>query len=282
MKPRSIAEKLFFSTVRIDTLSEVGGMGSGTGFFFTHVVDGQAYPFVVTNKHVVMDAKRGRFSLHVIRGGDEENREKFELLIDPYMWRSMWVGHPDPNVDIAVAAFNPILVHVREKHGAEIFAHPIDTSLIPDAETLEELDANESVVFIGYPNGLWDETNFLPIMRRGMTATPMQVDFEGTPRFLIDASVFGGSSGSPVFILNQGAITTRNGGLFSGTRFLFVGVVAATYLLTSHNKVVELPVPTSTELVVSQQERIDIGVVFKAHTVVEAIEWVLRANKIIS
>jgi hypothetical protein len=36
--------------------------------------------------------------------------------------------------------------------------------------------------------------------RRGMTATPPQLDYCGRPTFLIDASVFGGSSGSPVFL----------------------------------------------------------------------------------
>lgn len=76
--------------------------------------------------------------------------------------------------------------------------------MIPNEEQIKQMDAIEPITFIGYPNGIWDSTNLLPVARRGTTASPIEVDFEGSPRFLIDASVFGGSSGSPVFILNQG------------------------------------------------------------------------------
>jgi hypothetical protein len=75
------------------------------------------------------------------------------------------------------------------------------------------------VTFIGYPNGIWDSKNLLPVVMRGTTASPIEVDFEGTPRFLIDASVFGGSSGSPVFILNQGTYSMKDGGVAVGSRF---------------------------------------------------------------
>ena len=40
----------------------------------------------------------------------------------------------------------------------------------------------------------------MPILRRGTTATPIALNFEGRPEFLIDAAVYPGSSGSPVFV----------------------------------------------------------------------------------
>lgn len=58
----------------------------------------------------------------------------------------------------------------------------------------------ESVEFIGYPEGLYDSVNCLPIARRGMMATLGYIDYEGKPEFLIDATVLTGSSGSPVFM----------------------------------------------------------------------------------
>src|SRR5437763_136516 len=45
----------------------------------------------------------------------------------------------------------------------------------------------------------------------GVTANPLQADYDGRPVFLIDASVFPGSSGSPVVICNQGGFATRQG-----------------------------------------------------------------------
>jgi hypothetical protein len=36
MQVKTIAEQLFFTTVRIDIVATNGGQGSGTGFFFSH------------------------------------------------------------------------------------------------------------------------------------------------------------------------------------------------------------------------------------------------------
>jgi hypothetical protein len=62
MQVKTIAEQLFFTTVRIDTIATNGGQGSGTGFFFSHKIGGKDYPFVVTNKHVVMGMREGALS----------------------------------------------------------------------------------------------------------------------------------------------------------------------------------------------------------------------------
>lgn len=51
---------------------------------------------------------------------------------------------------------------------------------------------------VGYPDGIWDEFNNQPIVRRGITATHPKNDFNGKGEFLIDAVCFPGSSGSPV------------------------------------------------------------------------------------
>jgi len=51
----------------------------------------------------------------------------------------------------------------------------------------------------GYPNGVSDEVNNLPVVRKGITATPMFADYNGKPEFLIDCAIYEGSSGSPIF-----------------------------------------------------------------------------------
>jgi hypothetical protein len=40
MQVKTVAEQLFFSTVRIDTVVANGDRGSGTGFFLAHKVQG--------------------------------------------------------------------------------------------------------------------------------------------------------------------------------------------------------------------------------------------------
>lgn len=280
MQVSTIAEQLFFTTVRIDTIAANGGQGSGTGFFLLHKVADVDYLFVVTNKHVVMGMREGRFSFLKQKDGLPSLGDGFTLSIGPQDWSKMWFGHPDPNVDITICPLLPLLEFVKQQHGTDLFFRAVETSMIPTDDQLKELDALESVTFIGYPNGVWDSKNLLPVARRGTTASPIEVDFEGTPRFIIDASVFGGSSGSPVFILNQGSWATKQGGLVAGSRFHFVGVIAAVFFRTQMNQIVAVPIPTQVQPMAQQQEMIDLGIVFKARTVVETIEAFLKAHNL--
>lgn len=60
----SPAEQLAHSTVRIECDLAGGGIGAGTGFFYSLDRNGdQHVPVIVTNKHVIADASKGRFLL---------------------------------------------------------------------------------------------------------------------------------------------------------------------------------------------------------------------------
>ena len=72
----------------------------------------------------------------------------------------------------------------------------------------------------------------MSIVRKGITATPIWNDFKGQEVFLVDAGVFPGSSGSPVFIYNRGTYPTKDG-IVVGNRLLFVGVMTQTMLKKS-------------------------------------------------
>lgn len=87
----------------------------------------------------------------------------------------------------------------------------------------------EDITFIGYPSGLYDERNKISIIRQGITATPIWNNFRGEKAFLIDAGVFPGSSGSPVFIYNRGTYPSKDG-IILGNRLLFVGIISQTML----------------------------------------------------
>ncbi|MER8445650.1 serine protease [Mesorhizobium sp. M1066] len=280
MQVKTIAEQLFFTTVRIDTVTVTGAQGSGTGFFFAHKFGDKNALFVVTNKHVVMGMREGRFSFLKQNDGMPTLGDGFNLHLDPRNWVDMWFGHPDQDVDIAICPLVPLIEFAKQQHNTELFFRSVDSRLVPSEQQIAELDALESVTFVGYPNGVWDSKNLLPVVRRGTTASPIEVDFEGTPRFLIDASVFGGSSGSPVFILNHGSWATKDGGMTIGSRLLFVGVVAAVFFRTHLNQIIPVPIPTQVQPMAQQQEMIDLGIVFKARTVVETIEAFLTKHNV--
>jgi hypothetical protein len=280
MEVTTIAEQLFFTTVRIDTFTADDGLGAGTGFFLSHKINEVEYLFVVTNKHVVMGVEEGKFSFLKQKERLPALGDGFTLNVASKEWSQMWFGHPDPTIDIAICPLGPLLQFVKQQHGTDLFFRSVSTEMIPTKVQLAELDALESVTFVGYPNGVWDSKNLLPVVRQGTTASPIAVDFEGTPRFIIDASVFGGSSGSPVFILNQGSWATKQGGLVAGSRVLFVGVIAAVFFRTQMNQIIPVPIPTQIQPMAKQQEMIDLGIVFKAHTVVETVEEFLKANNL--
>ena len=277
MQVQSVAENLFFTTVRIDTRTVAGESGSGTGFLYAHrISDNQHAIFVVTNKHVVNGMNSGSLTFHQKQQDLPRLGHGFRLDIQD--WSNAWFGHPDPTIDIAIAPFIPMEAHIKQTANVDLFYRCVDSTMLPTAEQLEQLDAIESVTFIGYPNGIWDKTNLIPVARRGTTATPLAVDFEGTPRFVIDASVFGGSSGSPVFIFNQGMFTDKHGNTMVTSRLLFVGVVAAVFFRTELNQIVSVPVPTAVAPMAQQREMIDLGLVYKPRTVVETIETFIKAH----
>jgi hypothetical protein len=106
-----------------------------------------------------------------------------------------------------------------------------------------------------------------------VTATHPAVDFRGTPTFLLDASVFPGSSGSPVLIYNKGAIpTSKTGATTIGTRVVFLGILASVFFREQEGRLESHPVPTAQGDVPVTQEMLDLGIVFKARTIREAID----------
>lgn len=78
MEVTSLSEKLLFTTVKIDTISPAGVKGSGTGFLFSHKFNGNDYPFVVTNKHVVQGADKGGITF--VKKKTESSRSSVMLL----------------------------------------------------------------------------------------------------------------------------------------------------------------------------------------------------------
>jgi V8-like Glu-specific endopeptidase len=269
MEVKSVAEQLFFTTLRIDTINDSGNKGSGTGFICEHTYKDKRYPFIITNKHVVKNAVKGGISFIKKDADKPKLGDYFRIEIDDF--ENHWFGHEDSNVDIAICPLVPIEKHINDL-GIEIFYATTSTSLMPYNIKMDEIDAIEDIIFIGYPNGIWDSKNYTPISRKGTTATPLNIDYEGQKKFLIDASVFGGSSGSPVFIYNSGVYATKNGPAMVGTKIYFVGVVASVYYKNEFNEIVSMPIPTDNKPMAVGKQMIDLGVVFKSNTVAEAIE----------
>ncbi len=202
--PLSPVEQLAQSTVRIECDLGQGGVGTGTGFFYSLNRNGdQHVPVIITNKHVVVSATKGRFLLTLqdsLGGPAIGSHQAFEL--DSFEKR--WRPHPDNSVDLCAMPIAPLL-HEAAKRELRLFFSTLDEMLVPTAADIEDMIGLESITMVGYPNGLWDQTNNLPIFRKGVLATDYRRDWNGRKEFLIDAACFPGSSGSPVMLFDIGS-----------------------------------------------------------------------------
>jgi hypothetical protein len=259
MELRSLAEQIIFTTVRIEAHGDSSSK-VGTAFAFIYKNNNIDYSFLVTNKHVVRDSKKTTITVTEKDGTAPilGRVHRIDIPVDK------WYGHPDPDIDIAVTPLEPIESGFRNK-SVSLAIVTIGLSEVPTNEDLAELDAIEDLIFIGYPKGLWDSVNYLPIVRKGMTATPITIDYNGKKQFLVDGSVFKGSSGSPVFIYRSSAYYNRSGTCtVGGKRLLFLGVIADT-----------LSIPFSKS---KDRQYLDLGVVVKSSAVIEAIIAYLKSN----
>lgn len=224
-----ISTQLLFTTVPVWVLRSDGKQSSGTGFILSLPIPGmesQQLPLLVTNAHVVKGAQRGLIDLVEREGNGPKRGSRLRVEIDG----ATLTAFMDDANDLAIVPIGGLLNQL-EGSGRPVFFRSVSPDLIATEEVIADLAALEEVTFIGYPSGLYDEHNVAPITRKGITATPPWNDFQGQPAFLIDAGVFPGSSGSPVFIFNQGAYATR-GGLTVGSRLLFMGVLTEAILRT--------------------------------------------------
>lgn len=266
------AEQLLYSTVRLEVQGPRGAE-SGTSFIFQYKHEKGFFLCLVTNKHVIEGTQTGRFFFTKRKDGAPDLGKRLNVGFDGF--GSRWFGHPEKDIDIAVMPLKPVLEEVK-KLGSEIYFVSLPQDLVPSEEQANQLDALEEVIFVGYPVGLFDTVNLLPVMRRGTTATPIQVDYEGKPIFLIDASVFPGSSGSPVLIYNLGGYGGRKG-FTVGTRVYLLGVLAEVVYREEKGTLEFDTIPTSIRPVIRTKEMIDLGLVYKCSAILETIRGLLAA-----
>jgi hypothetical protein len=267
MQVQTAAQQLLFCTSLIQTSTS-----AGTGFVWQAQSGSDSILVLVTNKHVALHSGPGSFSL---AAGDGAGGVKLGERIDfaHHDFQSIWTGHPNSDVDVAATFLGPF-VNNAAAAGKSVFLKSVAEDICPTDQVVhDDLDAIEPVVFVGYPNALFDKSNLTPISRRGHTATPVALDYNGLPSFLIDASVFPGSSGSPVFIYNESGYRTSTGFQLGASRLLFVGIVAAVHVQQDTGQIVTANAPH-----VQVNQLMDLGIVYNWRAVRETVEALFAAH----
>lgn len=223
MQQRSISiDPLSSHSLIIETYFDNQLLCQATGI----IVNKNNAPFLITNFHII--AGRDPLTLQPIhKSGGIPNSVK---VLHHYPnqignWRpstypviddklnQLWLEHPTiKGVDIVAL---PLKI---QDANIKIYPFNLDlanTDLIPTPAM--------PVSIIGYPLGISAGGSW-PIWKTGHIATDPDLNYDGRPSFLIDATTRGGMSGSPVVIRLNGGFNTRSGNMiFAGgftTKFL--------------------------------------------------------------
>lgn len=246
------ATAVSLSTVRIESSSEAG-KSVGTGYFYnieTPAAESgfvNVTPLIVTNKHVVCGSKLIKVTLDVAKSGshinedgsvDWQERHTFEL--DPLGGSILM--HPDDEVDLCVIRMGQILGRIAEGYTPK--NHFLDKRWRLGVDDFPHIRPIESVVMVGYPNGMWDKHNNKPIVRKGMTATHCLTRWDNNRYFVIDCACFPGSSGSPVFLYEDGIYRVGGDKYAPGTGAKLIGTLWGGPTYSNKGKLIPKPVPS--------------------------------------
>jgi hypothetical protein len=230
--PKTVADQLMFSTIRINT-----NISYGTGFIFNFQPEIMGediyYPCLVTNRHVLInegkEAKFGELIFHKKAIDKDQPNGEFLKLSFNNNFSKEWIFHPDKDLCIL-----PLAHYFPDSESQPFFRGVAKRHILPDEE-LYSLSAAEEVIMVGYPREIRDNKYNFPLFRRGICASHPAFDFCGDPGFLIDIASFHGSSGSPVFIHNKGFYRVYNKVFYVGAskaimlkdRLIFMGLLCA-------------------------------------------------------
>lgn len=265
----SISEQIAYSTVKL-TCELQNGYSEGTGYImqFKFNKENNSYKAVViTNKHVIVNSKKISMYLNVCKNGKPVDNEKKELSLSSDMYSALIKMHPTE--DLCAIDITPLILLWKNAYNIELFIIPIPMNIIPTNEQLESLKQIEDIIMVGYPIGLIDEYNNKPIFRKGITATHPKFNYNNKKEFLIDIACFHGSSGSPVFIINEGSYSDKNCNVTIGGRIMLLGTVYQNRIEATNGEIRIMNIPTSTVPISVTGIPINIGAVIKSETLFE-------------
>lgn len=214
------SKNIYYTVCRIVNHTINGETKTGFGFFMNFVLkNGKTIRTVLTCKHVVQGYRILEFYSCTDDGNaNPQDKIPFKMVCEIGKNDEFVVVHP--TLDLAALIFSYDNRIFLQGNSQPCYLS-LEESVIPKNEN--DINYIQDVLMIGFPENVYDKVNNKPIARRGLTATPFQLDFNDEKQFLLDVASFHGSSGSPVFVFNDGIYTTNNT-ICSGLRIYLLGI----------------------------------------------------------
>lgn len=267
-------DKMAKSTVRIEcSNTERASVGSSFYCVFPLKTLGNV-PVLITNRHVVEGFTDIQIILSTAQDARQATPERCRVLEYDQLDKIVYF-HEDPKIDLAAILLRPIL-DSNVNDGSTIYLEEISLKDFSDEGIESQLRFVEDVLVVGYPQGQWDSTRNLPLFRRGITASPAMLDYNGDSKFLIDCSIFPGSSGSPVFLYNY-PVYIESGTVNFEERCALLGIVSSVLVYNVEGTVEEINIPT-TAMVTKSLIPYNLGVVIKAQEILTLAEVISRID----
>jgi len=253
MEVRNIfEEQVFFTTTRITIPQANSNRASiGTGFLYNAPLnDGtdRQVSLLISNKHVFHNPN-GAISFNFNKSTADGNPDLGNLhTFSGQDFSGIYTEHPNPNIDLACINASNI---TKKEYG--IYYRNLTPDMVADFEE-EKLNPGVDVWFVGYPANRFDVSNNLPLLRKGYVSSIPRVNFNAKDQFIIDAQVYQGSSGSPVFAPING-------------QFKLIGVVTQTMI--RHGRLQAIP---TLQAGIGIEQTLGLGIVLKATLLNELID----------
>ncbi len=174
----------------------------------------------------------------------------------------------------------PIWKSSSEYKDADIAIIPLPSTLYQDcsvyaiteewAKPVIKVRPTSQLTLVGYPYGYYDTANSLPIWKTGSVASEPNINFDNKPLFVIDISAFPGMSGSPAFVVANGAYEMETGPTTVGRVQQFMGVYASMQML-NEKKFLEQLDADDKKPGIKISESLELGHVWKASLIFEII-----------
>lgn len=249
----------------------------GTGFYFAKVDTlNSGFMALITNYHVLTGA------------APKENKTPIGDNILIYFHKNLdsLSDLKEVRLPLFTKSGKPVWISSSKYPNADIAVIPIPTDAIEDCERVlitEEwtkqpayLRPTSSITLIGYPYGISDTVNNLPIWKTGSIASEPNYDFNGEPSFLLDISAFPGMSGSPAFIIdnNSGSYEISASGIrVSGKLQKFIGVYASMEMLSEDKYLEQLNMNGNYGIKVSSS--LELGRIWKADIIIDIVNSII-------
>lgn len=269
-------DAIALSSTPIVLLQDQTPVSLGTGFFFAHpIAEGQFVISLVTNYHVVTGSAprrrqppKGNAIQFEIRRADVDvvkvTRVRFPLLTSD--GKKTWLSCPTfPEADVAVVPL-PLNQGMFETAPYCLDQATMDFDLTPFP--------GQSVSIVGYPWGLSDRVNKLPLWKTGHIASEPELDFDGDPKFLVDVTGRKGMSGAPVFAGHMHPYLTRSGQLRYKSSGKLLGVYSSSVIRqeSADASPEELSIEEASEGLESEGSlRAELGIAWKSRLISETL-----------